>query len=180
MTVVKALKEYGYAIGTELTGTTTSECLNEIIKFMSSSEVMDTVAPQIYAMAQTLGSGESSNVTETSGDILGKTMADLVTGNVTVTKMGDVTASLKHVTGWTGFSSIEEEQNGYYLPVSLTGEGTTMSLVKNGEIREDKQDIPFDTSLVFRVTSGDIFTVYVDGKYYQRFVIGDNVTFEEE
>lgn len=181
MTVVEALREFGYALGTEIEGTTASECLSGIISYMSvDKDGKGTVAHQIYEIAEILGSSDSSNVTETSGDILGKTVADLVDGTVSVTKLGDVTASLKYVEGWTEFSSVEEEQNGYYLPVTLNGvKGTTMSIEKNGIVRSDKKDIPFDASLVFRVQEGDVFIVYVDDKYVQRFIIGDNVEFGE-
>lgn len=180
MTVVEALREYGYAIGTEISGTTVSECLRQIIDYMSDDDLNDTIAPQIYEMAVILGSGDSSNVTETSGDILGKTAADLVDGTVTVTTLGDVTASLKYVEGWTEFSDIEGEDSGYYLPITLTGvKGSMMTIAKNGVVRSDKKDMPFDASLVFRVQKGDVFTVYVDGKYIQRFIIGDNVEFGE-
>ena len=48
-----------------------------------------------------------------SVDLLGKTASDLQTG-VTV-KGGRIAGTLKYVTGYTGFSGLEEEQSGNYL-----------------------------------------------------------------
>lgn len=96
-------------------------------------------------------------------DLLGKTAGDLVGEDLKVLNDGTVTGTFHYVTGYTGFSSNEEEQSGYYFPFKLGSSvsGETMTFKKNGV--PTKTDIPFDADIVFRVTAGDTFTVEVDG-----------------
>ena len=54
-----------------------------------------------------------------SGDLLGKNDTDLCEG-LTISETGKVTGTLKYVTDYTGFSSLPEEQNGYYFPFKVT------------------------------------------------------------
>lgn len=89
---------------------------------------------------------------------------------------GTVTGTFKHVTGYTGFSSLEEEQEGYYFPFRLTKTGTTMTFKKNGA--ETKKDIPWEADNVFRVTKMDTFEVLVDGTSVVTFNFAQ-ATFQE-
>lgn len=74
-----------------------------------------------------------------------------------------MTGTLNYVTGYTDFSSNEEEQSGNYFPFSLEVTGTNMTFKKNGEI--SKENIPFEKNNVFRVTSQtDKFEVLVDNE----------------
>ena len=69
--------------------------------------------------------------------------------------------TLNYVTGYTDFSSDEEEQSGNYFPFSLEVSGTNMTFKKNGEV--SKESIPFEKDNVFRITSQtDKFEVLVD------------------
>lgn len=69
--------------------------------------------------------------------------------------------TLNYVTGYTDFSSSEEEQSGNYFPFSLEVSGTNMTFKKNGEV--SKESIPFEKDNVFRITSQtDKFEVLVD------------------
>lgn len=73
---------------------------------------------------------ESATVTLPTGEVYGKTVADL-SENLVIGDDGVVTGTLKHVTGYTGFSSTESEQSGYYLPFSMIfPEGTTSATMQ--------------------------------------------------
>ena len=87
-----------------------------------------------------------------------------------------MTGTFKHVTGYTGFSDVVEQQEGYYFPFKLTEEGTTMSFKKNGE--PGKADIPWEADNVFRVTASDVFEVLVDERSVATFNFS-KATFQE-
>lgn len=65
-----------------------------------------------------------------------------------------------YVSDYTEFSSVPEEQSGYYFPFHLTKTGTKMTFKKNGS--PTKENIPFDADIVFRVSKDDTFEVLVD------------------
>lgn len=94
--------------------------------------------------------------------ILGKRASSLTGNDLKVLSDGSVVGTLKKVTGYTGFSSIKEEQSGYYFPFKLTKTGTTMTLKKNGVAGEGKEDMPFDPEIILRVSKEDTFTIEVD------------------
>lgn len=73
---------------------------------------------------------------------------------------GSVTGTFHYVSDYTEFSSVTEEQSGYYFPFHLTKTGTTMTFKKNGS--PTKEGIAFDPDIVFRVTQGDTFEVLID------------------
>lgn len=75
---------------------------------------------------------------------------------------GSVTGTFHHVTGYTGFSSEPDEQEGYYFPFHLTKTGSKMTFKKNGS--PTKQNIEFDPDIIFRVTKNDTFEVLVDNQ----------------
>lgn len=93
-------------------------------------------------------------------DLLGKKASDLVGNDLTVYADGSVTGTFHYVTGYTGFSSVAEEQSGHYFPFHLVKTGTTMTFKKNGA--PIKQDIPFDPDIVFRISKDDVFEVLID------------------
>lgn len=95
--------------------------------------------------------------------LLGKRVSSLVGSDLKVLKDGSVTGTIKKVTGYTQFSSIEEEQNGYYFPFKLTQTGTKMTIKKNGVAGEGKENMVFDPDIILRVTKTDTFTIEVDG-----------------
>lgn len=97
-----------------------------------------------------------------SRDLLGKHVSDLAGEDLRVYADGSVYGTLKHVTEYVEFSSNEEEQSGYYFPFKLTKTGTTMTLRKNGVAAPEKDNMPFDPEIVFRVSKEDTFTVEVD------------------
>lgn len=92
--------------------------------------------------------------------LYGKRVSSLVGDDVKVYVDGSVTGTFKHVTGYTGFSSTAEEQEGYFFPFRLTQTGTTMTFKKNGA--DAKEGIAWEADNVFRVTSSDTFEVLVD------------------
>ena len=69
-------------------------------------------------------------------DLLGKKAADLQSNIVIDNKTMTVSGTLKHVTGYTGFSSKVEEQSGNYIALNIdpaSGFPETMTVeVKNG------------------------------------------------
>ena len=94
-------------------------------------------------------------------------MSELVGDDLTVKADGSVTGTFHHVTGYTEFSSEPDEQEGYYFPFHLTKAGTKMTFKKNGS--PTKQDIAFDSDIIFRVTKTDTFEVLVDGQSVVKF-----------
>ena len=93
-------------------------------------------------------------------DLLGKQTSDLQTG---VGVSGEtITGTLHHQEGYTGFSSIAEEQEGYYFGFTLAKTGTKMTFKKNGVVT--KENIAWEADNIFRVEStGTKFEVLVDG-----------------
>ena len=107
---------------------------------------------------------QTDKVSIPSGDteLYGKTVNDLAS-NLEVQSDGKVTGTLNYVTGYTDFSSNEEEQSGNYFPFSLEVTGTNMTFKKNGET--SKENISFEKDNVFRITSQtDKFEVLVDNQ----------------
>lgn len=108
--------------------------------------------------------------------LYGKRVSSLIGGDVNVAADGSVTGTFHHVTGYTGFNStVEDEQEGYYFPFTLTTKGTTMTFKKNGEA--GKEDIPWEADNVFRVSKTDTFEVLVDDASVVTFNFKD-ATFE--
>lgn len=98
-------------------------------------------------------------------DLLGKQVSELVGEDLCVYEDGTVRGTLKAVTGYTGFSSKEGEQNGHYFPFKLTKTGTKMALKKNGTAAEGKENMAFDPEIVLRISQKtDEWTVEVDGE----------------
>ena len=93
--------------------------------------------------------------------LYGKRVSSLIGDDVKVMKDGTVTGTFKHVTGYTGFSSNEDEQEGYYFPFRLAKTGEKMEFRKNGDTSSG--EIPWEADNVFRVTESDSFEVLVDG-----------------
>lgn len=108
--------------------------------------------------------------------LYGKRVSTLIGDDVKVEKDGTVTGTLKHVTGYTGFSDNEEEQEGHYFPFRLTKTGEKMEFRKNGD--KSSGEIPWEADNVFRVTASDTFEVLVDGTSIVTFNFA-KATFEE-
>lgn len=87
----------------------------------------------------------------------------MVGKDLLVSPSGNVVGTFKYVKGFTEFNgSNPEEQEGYYFPFKLAKTGTNMTFKKNGEVSEGKEDIPFDSEIIFRVNKDDVFEVLVD------------------
>ena len=102
-----------------------------------------------------------------SQTLLGKQVSDLVGDDLAVMDDGSVTGTFHYVTGYTEFSSLPDEQSGYYFPFHLAKTGTKMTFKKNGS--PTKQDIAFDPDIIFRVSKDDDFEVLVDGTSAVKF-----------
>ena len=108
--------------------------------------------------------------------LYGKRVSSLIGDDMKVYKDGTVAGTFKHVTGYTGFSDVAEQQEGYFFPFRLAKTGEKMEFVKNGETRSG--EIPWEADNVFRVTSSDTFEVLVDGESVVTFNFA-KATFEE-
>lgn len=97
---------------------------------------------------------------------MGKSVSDLIGTDVKVYADGSVTGTLKNVSGFTEFNSVDvNEQSGYYFPLNLTQTGTKMTLKTNGVAKAGKEDMTFDPEILFRVADKNTtFTIEVDGK----------------
>lgn len=98
--------------------------------------------------------------------ILGMQVSSLIAADTYIAPNGAVKGSLPRVEGFVEFNkSNTKEQEGYYLPLLLTEIGTNMTLKKNGSAAKNKQNMPFDPEIVFRVEGPDTtFEIEVDGK----------------
>lgn len=109
-------------------------------------------------------------------DLLGKTTSDLqesirIEGNA-------IYGTLHHITGYTGFSSIEDEQEGYYLATKYVpdpSDGDVHVLKTNGTVGDKVLSRP-DLTLVSIITNKDIqkLQVYVEADG----VKGDTVEYD--
>jgi len=89
----------------------------------------------------------------------------MIGADVRVLADGSVTGTLNYVTDFTAFNQSDvSEQSGHYFPLTLTQTGTTMTLKKNGVASAEKQNMPFDPEIIFRVeNTATTFTIEVDG-----------------
>lgn len=93
---------------------------------------------------------------------LNKSVSELISEDTYVAEDGSVIGTLNYVENWTEFSSNEEEQSGHFFPFTLTQEGTSMSLIKDGVVT--KENIAFDKDLVLSVDDNETtWEVTVDG-----------------
>lgn len=95
-----------------------------------------------------------------SQSLYGKSVGDMIENDVSVSEDGSVSGTFQYVTGYTGFSAEPTEQEGYYFPFVLKKTGSTMTFKKNDV--PIKENIPWESDNVFRVTKDDTFTVLVD------------------
>lgn len=95
------------------------------------SAIVVTLINKTASYADPVEGGVTLGVPE--GDVYGKQVSDLATGLV-ISPDGKVTGSLRHVTGYTGFSSEADEQNGFYLPFTaeFTEQTTTATMRVEG------------------------------------------------
>lgn len=109
------------------------------------------------------GGIESSDIKIPAADqsFYGKTVGEMIDDGVEVAEDGTVTGRVKYVTGYTGFSDVAEEQEGYYFPFVLEKKGTKMTFKKNDVVA--KENIAWESDNVFRISRGDKFTIEVDG-----------------
>ena len=96
-------------------------------------------------------------VPEAEIDWLGKKTTELVE-NLQIFMDGNVahvSGTANYVTGFTEFNStVEEQQEGWFFPVTLEESGaTTMTFTVNGEVT--KKDIAYDPQVLFRVTDNE-------------------------
>lgn len=134
------------------------------------AEYLDGIA-KITVSANGLIGSDTLTLFPGSQTLLGKQVSDLVGDDLAVKVDGSVTGTFHYVSDYTEFSSIPEEQKGYYFPFHLTKTGSQMTIKKNGNIT--KENIPFDADIVFRVAKNDTFEVLVDNASVVRFTFTD-------
>lgn len=113
-----------------------------------------------------------AEVVSEKATLLGRPVSSMIRNGM-ILDDGSVMGVLKWVSDFTAFNeTVSAEQNGYFVPIKLTGKvrGEKMTIIKNGEEREDKTDMPFDSELLLRVEdSSDRFSILVDGKHVITF-----------
>ena len=93
-----------------------------------NSAIVVTLINKTASYADPAAEGVSLGVP--AGDVYGKQATDLATGLV-ISADGKVTGNLRHVTGYTGFSSEPSEQSGFYLPFTAQfPDGTTTATMQ--------------------------------------------------
>ena len=94
---------------------------------------------------------------------LGKSVEELIDGEAKITADGTVLATLKNVSGYTGFSDNSAEQKGHYFPVKLDDQyqGKTISCQRNSDPAREASDLEW----ILRVPSNATkFTFKADGE----------------
>lgn len=114
--------------------------------------------------------------------LFGKTVSELQSGIVIAD--GEITGTLKHVTGYTGFSSVSEDQEGHYLALKIEDEPegavTTVEVV-NGDKGPVTLDEDRNIVLLIRdneVQSIEVVTTYDDETITQEYGLS-GLTMEE-
>lgn len=114
--------------------------------------------------------------------LFGKTVSELQSGIVIAG--GEITGTLKHVTGYTGFSSIVDEQEGHYLALKIEDEPegavTTVEVV-NGDKGPVTLDEDRNIVLLIRdneAQSVEVVTTYDDETITQEYGLS-GLTMEE-
>lgn len=97
-----------------------------------------------------------ANYSETNYGGLGIAVNDMIENGAYVDNNGHVIATLKPVNDYTGFSSVEAEQDGYYLPFEINMPGAkTITFEKktlvNGPYVPSKENIKYDNQIVLRI-----------------------------
>lgn len=114
--------------------------------------------------------------------LFGKTVSELQSGIVIAG--GEITGTLKHVTGYTGFSSIVDEQEGHYLALKIEDEPegavTTVEVV-NGD--KGPVTLDEDRNIVLPIRdneaqSVEVVTTYDDETITQEYGLS-GLTMEE-
>lgn len=161
MSIVDELKRLILARNGSIAGVLT---IADAVKVLVALEEGDatgamTIADGIHAMWEKEG-GPGENVLKalvvtgdfeaTTEQLLGKSLSDLQTSVVIDMDTCTMTGTLKHVTGYTGFSGDEELQSGHYLAVKADVEdvtGVTYTInTGNGDVTLDSDQI-----LIWRV-----------------------------
>ena len=105
---------------------------------------------------------------------------DLMADGATVAEDGSVKATFHYVESFPEFSTVLEEQSGYYFYFKLATTGEEMTLKKNGVSRPDKTNMPFDPEIIVRLDGKtDTLEIEVDGKPYITLNFKDS-TFEPD
>lgn len=106
-------------------------------------------------------------------DLLGMTVYDLISPDISIAADGNVTGTIKHVEGFKEFSSVKAEQSGNYFPVYIPEiKDGVVKAQKNGSGSEVTLDP--DGLLIFRVTAKtDTLKVTLDGKELTTFKFND-------
>lgn len=99
---------------------------------------------EMYAKAQTA----AVEVAEQGTAVFEVTAADIVSKAARISLDGTVTGTL-FPANIPGFSTVKEEQYGYYLPVKILKKGTKVTILKDG--KERTADFPDDDLLVVRI-----------------------------
>ena len=155
---IRAMKAKGQTVNASFPAETLAEQLtavgdNTITNVTPYEEDLENINSESAPVAKI-----TVKVPEPTTQFLGKSVSDLVTD--LAIDDGAVTGNFAKIEGFTDFSSIPDEQNGYYFPFELEGTGTLMTFKKNGVVT--KEDIPFDSQCLFRVAKTDTFEVIVD------------------
>lgn len=98
-------------------------------KATASAPVEETPPAKVYEQSKTLD------------DLGGKKVSELIDGDVSISKDGAVTGTLKYVPYWKEFGSAENDQSGYYLPVQLDSKYEGQNITCVGTQTKTAQDL---------------------------------------
>lgn len=95
---------------------------------------------------------------------MSKNVSDLISEDTKIDKDGAVTGTLKYVSGWTDFSSNEDEQDGNFFPVVLGDKHRDKEITCTGKTTKKATDLEWvlrvaDTSSTFTFSTDEDGTI---------------------
>ena len=146
---------------------------NPTKKVLCAIQIIDDEAAEKEEVTSVFPEIEYENIPESENDsvvvkavvpaqtstILNKLVSEMIAPGASVSTNGFVNATMQKVTGFTDFSSIPGEENGYYMPFNLDVQGPrpdVMTFAKKvvangGAYVETKKNIDFDPELILRI-----------------------------
>lgn len=155
---IRKMAEKGITVKAELPAETLAKKLTEagennitmvspyepVLENVNAESAVMEVRPQVLSAETTL---------------LGKRVDEMVT-DLVIEDSGSVKGNFIKVDNFTDFSSIPDEQSGYYFPFGLDGDYSKITITKNEE--EPKEFDQGDKTYIFRVSQEDTFKLVID------------------
>lgn len=121
----------------------------------------------------------SISVCPQKSEVLGMPVENLIAQGLRLQYNGVVKGRFHYVKGFVGFSKSAENQDGYFLPITINTKGEKLTIFKNGEQAKENDQLEKDNLLVMKVTPDVVYELKVDGRSIATLDFSEAV-FEEE